>query len=290
MIKKGIVLCGGTGSRLYPVTKSINKHLIPVYNKPMFFYSVSVLMLSDIRDILIVTGQNQKKYFQKILGKYKDLGVNFTFVEQNSADGIPNALLHAKEFVGEDKFALILGDNFFYGSNLTSIFKNILKKKTNGATIFLYPSKHPSNFGVVELNKKGQIYKILEKPLKTKSDLVITGLYLFDNKVFNIAEKLKKSKRNETEIVDIINFYKNKKKLKLIKLPRGSAWLDMGTFNDLIESSIFVQNIEKRQNYQIGCLEEIALRKKWIKNKNILNRIKEFKHSSYSNYLKDLIK
>ncbi len=289
MISKGVILCGGTGSRLYPVTKSINKHLVPVYNKPMFYYPISILMLAGIKDILIVTGKNQKKYFEQSIGSYENLGINISFKEQSLADGIPNALRFAKDFVKKENFALILGDNFFYGSNLSTIFQNFFKNKINGGTIFLYPSKNPSNFGVVELDKKGKVSKILEKPSKTKSNLVITGLYLFNNKVFDYVKKLKKSKRNETEIVDIINIYKQNKKLKLFKLPRGSTWLDMGTFNDLIQSSLFVKNIEKRQNYQIGCLEEIALNKKWISKVNINKRIKEFKNSSYSNYLKNLI-
>jgi glucose-1-phosphate thymidylyltransferase len=288
MISKGIILCGGTGSRLFPVTKSINKHLLPVYNKPMFFYSLSVLMLAGIRNILIITGKNQKKNFENTIGNYSDLGIKLNFSEQSVADGIPDAILAGKDFIKKDNFALILGDNFFYGSDLSSTLLTSFKKN-KGGTIFLYPSKNPNNYGVVELDKNKKIEKIVEKPKKTKSNLIITGLYLLNHKVFEYAKNLKKSKRNETEIVDLIKIYNKNKKLKIINLQRGSAWLDMGTFNDLIRASSFVENIEKRQSYQIACLEEIAFSKGWINKKNILHRIKEFKKSSYSEYLKNII-
>ena len=288
MISKGIILCGGTGSRLFPVTKSINKHLLPVYNKPMFFYSLSVLMLAGIKNILIITGKGQKKKFEDTIGNYPDLGIKINFTEQHIANGIPDAMLSGKDFVKKDNFALILGDNFFYGSNLSLILQKSFKKN-KGGTIFLYPSKNPSSYGVVELDKNKKIKKIIEKPKKTKSNLIITGLYLLNHKVFDYAKNLRKSKRNETEIVDLIKIYNKSKKLKIINLQRGSAWLDMGTFNDLIRASSFVENIEKRQSYQIACLEEIALSKGWIKKKNVLQRIKEFKNSSYSEYLKNLI-
>jgi glucose-1-phosphate thymidylyltransferase len=288
MISKGIVLCGGTGSRLSPVTKSINKHLLPVYNKPMFFYSLSVLMLAGIRDILIITGKNQKKEFETTIGNFKNLGIKINFSEQDVANGIPNAILAGKDFIKKDNFALILGDNFFYGSSLSLTLKTSFKKN-KGGTIFLYPSKNPNNYGVVELDKNKKIKRIIEKPKKTKSNLIITGLYLLNHKVFEYAKNLKKSKRNETEIVDLIKIYNKNKKLKMVNLQRGSAWLDMGTFNDLIRASNFVESVEKRQSYQIACLEEISLSKKWISKKNIQERIKEFNNSSYAEYLKNII-
>lgn len=288
MIKKAIILCGGTGSRLFPSTISNNKQLLPIYDKPMFFYPLSLLMLCGIKDYLFIVNPKQKKRFQKILRDENDLGIKIKFIEQLRPNGIPEAFTLGKKFIGNDSVALVLGDNFFYGSMLTPLIKNsFLSKK--GANIYLYPSKNPSSYGVVELNNKGEIEKILEKPKITKSNLVITGLYVFDKEVSKYVKKLKPSRRKELEIVDLIKIYHKKNELNLIKLGRGSAWLDVGSFDDLYSASNFVKNVEERQSYKIGCLEEIAYNNGWIKKFNILKRIEKFKNSNYSKYLKNII-
>ncbi len=288
MIKKAIILCGGTGSRLFPSTISSNKQLLPIYDKPMFFYPLSLLMLCGIKDYLFIVNPKQKKRFQQILRDENDLGIKIKFIEQIRPNGIPEAFILGKKFIGNDSVALVLGDNFFYGSMLTPLIKNsfLLEK---GANIYLYPSKNPSSYGVVELNNKGKIEKILEKPKITKSNLVITGLYVFDKEVSKYVKKLKPSRRKELEIVDLIKIYNKKKELNLIKLGRGSAWLDVGSFDDLHSASNFVKNVEERQSYKIGCLEEIAYNNGWIKKFNILKRIEKFKNSNYSKYLKNII-
>tara|TARA_B100001540_G_scaffold14405_1_gene12523 strand:- start:9350 stop:10222 length:873 start_codon:yes stop_codon:yes gene_type:complete len=288
MIKKAIILCGGTGSRLFPSTISSNKQLLPIYDKPMFFYPLSLLMLCGIKDYLFIVNPKQKKRFQQILRDENDLGIKIKFIEQIRPNGIPEAFILGKKFIGNDSVALVLGDNFFYGSMLTPLIKNsfLLEK---GANIYLYPSKNPSSYGVVELNNKGKIEKILEKPKITKSNLVITGLYVFDKEVSKYVKKLKPSRRKELEIVDLIKIYHKKKELNLIKLGRGSAWLDVGSFDDLHSASNFVKNVEERQSYKIGCLEEIAYNNGWIKKFNILKRIEKFKNSNYSKYLKNII-
>ena len=288
MIKKAIILCGGTGSRLFPSTISSNKQLLPIYDKPMFFYPLSLLMLCGIKDYLFIVNPKQKKRFQQILRDENDLGIKIKFIEQLRPNGIPEAFILGKKFIGNDSVALVLGDNFFYGSMLTPLIKNsfLLEK---GANIYLYPSKNPSSYGVVELNNKGKIEKILEKPKITKSNLVITGLYVFDKEVSKYVKKLKPSRRKELEIVDLIKIYHKKKELNLIKLGRGSAWLDVGSFDDLHSASNFVKNVEERQSYKIGCLEEIAYNNGWIKKFNILKRIEKFKNSNYSKYLKNII-
>jgi glucose-1-phosphate thymidylyltransferase len=289
MINKAIILCGGTGSRMFPVTKSINKQILPLSGKPMFFYPLSLLMLCGVRNFLFILNRNNKKYFTRVLGPTKDLGISVKYKIQNSPKGLPEAFIIGKEFIANDSVAMILGDNFFYGSMLSPLIKeSFLNPK--GANIYLYPSKNTSAYGVVELGKNGSIKKIIEKPKFTKSDLVITGMYVFDKNVSLYAKKLKPSKRGETEIVDLINLYKKKKLLNIIKLGRGSAWLDVGSFEDLQNGSNFIQNIEQRQNYMIGCLEEISLNNKWINKKNLINRIKFFGNSNYARYLKDLLK
>jgi glucose-1-phosphate thymidylyltransferase len=289
MINKAIILCGGTGSRMFPVTKSINKQTLPLFGKPMFFYPLSLLMLCGIKKFLFIVNKNQKKYFSKVLGPVKDLGITIQYKTQLKPKGLPEAFIIGKNFIGNDSVLMILGDNFFYGSMLSSLIKESFLNH-RGANIYLYPSKNTSAYGVVELKKNGLIKKIVEKPKFTKSDLVITGMYIFDKNVALYAKKLKPSKRKELEIVDLINIYKKKKLLNIIKLGRGSAWLDVGNFEDLQNASNFIQNIEQRQNYMIGCLEEISLNNKWINKKNLINRIKFFGNSSYARYLKNLLK
>ncbi len=288
MIKKAIILCGGTGTRMYPITKSINKQLLPLLDKPMFFYPLSILMLCGIKNFLFIINKGQKKNFTKIIGPTKDLGINIQYKEQLKPNGLPEAFSLGKKFIANDPIIMTLGDNFFYGSMISPLLKKSFNMN-EGANIYLYPSKNTSSYGVVELNKNGTIKKIIEKPVFTKSNLVITGLYAFDSNVVNYIKNLKPSLRNELEIVDLINIYKRKKKLNLIKLGRGTAWMDVGNYDDLYSASSFIKNIEDRQNYKIGCLEEISFNNKWITKKNILNRIKFNKNSNYSKYLETLI-
>ena len=288
MIKKGIILAGGLGTRMSPLTKAVNKQLLPLYDKPLIYYPLSVLMLAGIRDILIIVNKGQLQQFRKILPEKNNLGIKIQYKEQLSPGGLPEAFIIGEKFIGKDNIALILGDNFFYGQSLTRTLKKSTGLKT-GAKIFLHPVKNPNLYGVAITNQKNKVIKLIEKPLKSKSNLAVTGLYFFDNKVIGLSKELKPSKRKELEIVDLINLYKNKNKLKTTKLGRGSAWMDVGNFNDLQSASSFIQNIEERQNYKIGCIEEIALNNKWIKKKNIINRIKFCGDTDYSKYLKNLI-
>ena len=288
MIKKAIILCGGTGSRMFPVTKAINKQLLPVFDKPMFYYPLSLMMLSGVREFIFIINKNQENNFRKVLGNEKDLGIKVKFIVQEKPKGLPEAFILAEEFIKNQSIALILGDNFFYGNMLSPLIKSSFYKK-KGCNIYLYPSNNTSAYGVVEFDDKGKINRIIEKPKKTKSNLIITGLYIFDKEVSNYAKMLKPSKRNELEIVDLINIYKSKQKLNTIKLGRGSAWMDVGNFSDLESISNFVQNIENRQSYKIGCIEEIAFNKKWINKTNILNRIQSNADNNYTKYLKNLI-
>lgn len=289
MIKKAIILCGGTGSRMYPTTLAINKQLIPVYDKPMFFYPLSLLMLCGIKEYLFIINPGQKEKFQDLLEPTNDLGIKIEYIEQSKPNGLPEAFILGENFIGNDSVALILGDNFLYGNMLTPLIKKSFNL-TNGANIYLYPNKNTSAYGVVELGKDNKIKKIVEKPKYTKSNLVIVGLYTFDKDVSKYAKTLKPSKRKELEMVDLINIYKKKETLNLIKLGRGAAWLDVGNFDDLHSVSNFVKNIEDRQSYKIGCLEEISLNNGWIKKKNIQNRIKKYKNSIYSKYLNTIIR
>jgi len=289
MIKKAIILCGGTGSRMYPTTLAINKQLIPVYDKPMFFYPLSLLMLCGIKEYLFIINPGQKEKFQDLLEPTNDLGIKIEYIEQSEPNGLPEAFILGENFIGNDSVALILGDNFLYGNMLTPLIKKSFNL-TNGANIYLYPNKNTSAYGVVELGKDNKIKKIVEKPKYTKSNLVIVGLYTFDKDVSKYAKTLKPSKRKELEMVDLINIYKKKETLNLIKLGRGTAWLDVGNFDDLHSVSNFVKNIEDRQSYKIGCLEEISLNNGWIIKKNIQNRIKKYKNSIYSKYLNTIIR
>ena len=288
MIKKAIILCGGTGSRMFPLTHSVNKQLLPILDKPMFYYPLSLLMLCGIRDYIFIINKDQEKNFRKALGNENDLGIKVKFITQDKPRGLPDAFSISKEFIKNQSIAMILGDNFFFGSMLSPLIKKSFKLKS-GCNIYLYPSNKPSSYGVVEFNKKNKIKKIIEKPQKTNSNSIITGLYVFDKNVVNFTNKLKPSIRKELEIVDLINLYKNKNKLKVTKLGRGSAWMDVGNFNDLQSASNFIQNVEQRQNYKIGCLEEIAFNNNWIKKINIINRIRFCGNTNYSKYLRKLI-
>jgi|TARA_Y100001949_G_scaffold150638_1_gene135931 glucose-1-phosphate thymidylyltransferase len=288
MIKKGIILAGGLGTRLSPLTKPISKQLLPIYDKPLIFYPLSVLMLCNIRDVLIIVKKGEKENFKKVFGNGNDLGIKINYKEQLNPKGIPDAFIVGENFIKNSNIALILGDNFFYGQGLSEILRKSFSLK-NGACIFTYPINNPENFGIVEKIRGSKKLKIIEKPKKTKSNRAITGLYIFDNSVVKYSKSIKTSKRNETEIVDLINIYNKKNKLKVTDLGRGSTWLDTGTIESLLAASNYVQVVEERQKYKIACLEEISYLKGWIQKKNILNRIKFYGNCNYSKYLKELI-
>ena len=288
MIDRGIILAGGDGTRLSPLTKVTNKQLLPLYDKPIIYYPLSILMLAGIKKILIITKPDETSIYKKLLGDGRRFGINLTYKEQNKPEGLPQAFLIGKNFIKKNGVALILGDNFFYGQGLALRLRQSLKKN-RGSTIFLYPVKNPTQYGVVELDKTNKIKKISEKPKKTKSNLAITGLYLFNSKVVKLSEKLRPSKRNELEITDLIKSYKRKNSLIVEQIGRGGSWLDTGTAKDLFDASLFVSTIEKRQGLKIACLEEIAFRNKWIKKSSIIKSIKFYGNCDYSNYLKKLI-
>jgi len=288
MIKKGIILAGGKGTRMSPLTKAVNKQLLPIYDKPLIFYPLSILMLSGIRNILIVVNKGQLEQYKKILPNGDNLGIKISYTEQPSPKGLPDAFLIGEKFINNDNVALILGDNFFYGQNLT----NKLRKQaqlSKGASVFLHPVKKTELYGVAKIDKKNKIIGIKEKPKKFYSNYAVTGLYYFDKKVIEYSKKLKPSKRKELEIVDLLNIYKKKNRLKADFIGRGGAWLDTGTLDDFYKTSAFVEAIENRQGLKIACIEEIAFRNKWINSKNIKNAIKFYGNCQYSNYLAKLI-
>ena len=288
MIKKGIILAGGKGSRMSPLTKAVNKQLLPLYDKPLIFYPLSVLMLAGIKNILIIVNKGQLHQFRKILPEKNSLGISIQYKEQIKPGGLPEAFTIGESFIKKDKVALILGDNFFYGQSLTNILKKSITLKS-GAKIFIHPVKKPHLYGVATLSKNKKVLKLIEKPKKTKSNLAVTGLYFFDNKVIEYTKKLKPSKRGELEIIDLLNIYKSKKNLSAELIGRGGSWLDTGNIKDFYGASNFISTIEERQGLKIACLEEIALNKKWINTKDIKNSIDFYGNCNYSNYLKSLI-
>ena len=287
MIKKGIILAGGMGTRVGPSTKAISKQLIPVADKPIIFYSLSILMLLNIKDILIIVKPSDKLAFNKLLGDGRDFGINIKYAVQNNPRGLPDAFILGKKFIKQDSVALILGDNFFHGQSLIELLNESSKNFNSGANIFSYNVKNPQDYRVVE-NLKNKI-RIVEKPKKTKSRKAITGLYFFDNDVVKLSNKLKYSKRGELEIVDLLKFYLNSSKLTITELGRGSAWLDTGTSKDILKASNYVEVLQDRQNQKIGCLEEIAFKKKWINKSRLKARINFYGSSEYSNYLNYLL-
>jgi len=289
MIKKGIILAGGLGTRMSPLTKAVNKQLLPIYDKPLIYYPLSILMLSGIRDILIIVNKGQLKQFKKILPHGNNLGIKITYAEQKYPRGLPDAFLVGEKFIGKNNVALILGDNFFYGQSLTKILKSCVKLQ-EGATVFLHPVKNPSAYGIAKIDKKNKILKIIEKPKKNFSNLAVTGLYFFDNRVINYSKTLKPSKRKEIEIVDLLNKYRNRKKLTAQFLGRGGAWLDTGSIEDFYNTSAFVSNLENRQGLKIAAIEEIAFNNKWIGKKEIVRANKFYGKCNYSQYLTTLIK
>ena len=287
MIKKGIILAGGKGTRMSPLTKAVNKQLLPIHDKPLIFYPLSILMLAKIKDILIIVNKGQLNQYKKILPSGKNLGIKINYVEQDKPRGLPDAFVIGEKFIGKDNVAMILGDNFFYGQNLTSQLLNNTKLK-KGAKVVLHKVQKPDSFGVAKIDKRNKIISIKEKPKKFFSDLAITGLYFFDNNVVKYAKKLKPSKRGEVEIVDLLNFYKIKNQLSAEIIGRGGAWLDTGSIEDFYKTSAFVSAIENRQGLKVACLEEIAFNYKWIGKKEISNAINFYGKCSYSNYLKKL--
>ena len=288
MIKKAIILAGGLGTRMSPLTKSVNKQLLPIYDKPLIFYPLSVLMLAGIKDILIVVNKGQLMQFRKLLSDGTQLGIKISYIEQNSPKGLPDAFILGQKFIGKDNIALILGDNFFYGQSLTAKLRNCVKLNA-GCKVMLHPVKQPELYGVATINKKNKITSIKEKPKKSKSNLAITGLYFFDNKVVQYSKKLNPSKRNELEIVDLLNIYRKKNKLIAEFLGRGGAWLDTGSIDDFYNTSAFVSALENRQGLKVACLEEIALNYNWINKQAIKRSIIFYGDCNYSKYLKKLI-
>ena len=288
MIKKGIILAGGMGTRMSPLTKAVNKQLLPIYDKPLIFYPLSILMLAKIKDILIIVNKGQLEQYKKLIPNGKNLGINISFKEQEKPRGLPDAFILGEKFIGRSNVAMILGDNFFYGQNLSQKLKLCTKIKA-GAKVVLYKVQNPELFGVAKINEKNRILKIVEKPKKHISNLAITGLYFFDNKVVKYSKNLKPSKRGELEIVDLLNKYKKTNKLSAEFIGRGGAWLDTGSIEDYYKTSAFVQAIENRQGLKIACLEEISFLNKWIKKKEILRQIKFYGKCNYSNYLRKII-
>ena len=287
MIKKGIILAGGMGTRMSPLTKAVNKQLLPIYDKPLIFYPLSILMLSKIKDILIVVNKGQLEQYKKIIPDGKNLGIKITYVEQESPRGLPDAFILGEKFINQKNVALILGDNFFYGQNLTKVLQDSANLN-KGAKILLHKVQKPELYGVAKISKYKKIISLKEKPKKFFSDLAITGLYFFDKDVVKYAKKLKPSKRGELEIVDLLNIYKKQKKLSANLMGRGGAWLDAGSIEDFYKTSSFVEAIESRQGLKIACIEEIAFNNHWISKKEINNSVKFYGKCEYSNYLRKL--
>ena len=287
MIKKGIILAGGMGTRMSPITKAVNKQLLPIYDKPLIFYPLSILMLAKIKDILIIINKGQLNQYKKIIPDGKRFGIKISFLEQDKPRGLPDAFILGENFIKKDNVAMILGDNFFYGQSLSKMLNNCTKIK-NGAKVVLHRVINPENFGVAVIKGK-KIISIKEKPKKFISNLAITGLYFLDNTVVKFAKQLKPSKRNELEIVDLLNKYKKKNKLTAEFLGRGGAWLDTGSIEDFYKTTNFVSAIENQQGFKIACLEEIALNNKWIKKRDVVKAIKFYGNCEYSKYLKKII-
>jgi glucose-1-phosphate thymidylyltransferase len=285
---KGIILAGGKATRLYPVTKGVSKQMLPIYDKPMIYYPLSILMLAGIRDILIISSPKDLPRFEDLLKDGKELGLRFTYALQDEPRGIAESFIIGEDFIGRDKVCLILGDNIFYGHNMSSHLKEAYSLK-DGALVFGYFVKEPKRYGVIDFDKKCNVVSIQEKPKKPKSNWVVTGLYFYDNEVVKIVKNLKPSARGELEITDVNNVYLKKRKLKVKLLGRGYAWLDTGTFDSLIDASVFIKTVEERQGLKIGCIEEIAYSMGYI-GKSQLEKIAKNINTGYGEYLRNLLK
>lgn len=289
---KGIVLAGGSGTRLYPTTMAVSKQLLPVYDKPMIYHPLSVLMLAGIREILIISTPDDIPNFKKLLKDGSQFGVKFSYKEQPSPDGLAQAFILGEEFIGDDSAALILGDNIFYGPGFSGMMHSAIKriKENGGATVFGYQVKDPERFGVVEFDKNGKAVSIEEKPNCPKSNYAVTGLYFYDNNVVKYAKTLKPSKRGELEITDLNRIYLEELKLNVEILGRGFAWLDTGVHKSLLAASQYVQTIEENQGIKIACLEEVALRMGFLSKEDVLDKIKDYKNNEYYTYVRNLAK
>jgi glucose-1-phosphate thymidylyltransferase len=285
---KGIILAGGSGSRLYPATISISKQLLPVYDKPMIYYPLSVLMLAGIRDILVISTPHDLPLFQRLLKDGSEWGLRLSYAEQPRPEGLAQAFVIGRNFIGKDRVALVLGDNIFYGQGITECLANASRRES-GATVFGYPVKDPNRYGVIEIDNAGKVLSLEEKPIAPRSNLAITGLYFYDNDVVGIAGSLKPSKRGELEITDVNKTYHERGKLNVELFGRGTAWLDTGTHESLLQASVFVETIEQRQGLKIACLEEIAFREGWITKDQVQKSAHTMKGSTYGEYLKGLI-
>ena len=286
---KGIILAGGTGTRLHPITKGVSKQLLPIYDKPMIYYPLSVLMLAGIRDVLIITTPEDQAGFQRMLGDGSEFGINLQYAVQPSPDGLAQAFIIGEEFIGNDNVCLVLGDNIFWGQGFTPILKNAVNRQS-GASVFGYQVKDPERFGVVAFDENKKAVSIEEKPTQPKSNFAVTGLYFYDNDVVQMAKEVKPSHRGELEITTINQMYMQRGDLNVELLGRGFAWLDTGTHESLLEAALFVETIEKRQGYKIACLEEIAWRNGWLSNEQVAQTAKALSKSSYGKYLGDLLK
>ncbi len=287
---KGIILAGGKGTRLYPITTTISKQLLPVYDKPMIYYPLTTLMFAGIKEYLIICNEKDLESYKKLLGNGSSWGLKIDYEIQHKPNGIPEALVIGETFLKKNDCVLILGDNIFYGHNLSSYLNlGIKNKPKNGATVFTYRVNNPENFGVAQINKKNKITKIIEKPKSTKSNFAITGLYIYSNNAIKYSKSLTKSRRGELEITDLNNIYLKKNRLSSIQLGRGIAWLDTGTYESMMQASEFIRTIEQRQGLKIACPEEVAWRNKWISKKQLVKISKLYSNSTYGKYLQDII-